>query len=361
MSKTVFIFGAGASVEAGAPTMKDFLDVAEQLKESGKVGDAQAEFNLVFKALSSLSQAQSKATLNLQNIEEVFAAFEMAKLIGKLDPLKAEEIALLPEAMRRVIVRTLEKSVLFPVEARIGLHLPEAYERLRDLLARVAEKHPNIGTYISIITFNYDICLDMTLFQANIPPEYYLGESQRHPNEQFIALLKLHGSLNWFKCPGCGKPVPWKLENYWRGRFLPMINSGGHMVVELSQKLNEFHHCGDQASLKTSYVVPPTWNKSQYHGELESVWAAAARELSTAENIVVCGYSLPLSDHFFRQLYALGTISDRRIKKFLVFDPDKNVEARFVSMLGQAAIDRFSPRPYKFDGEFFDAVEQLFT
>ena len=72
-------------------------------------------------------------------------------------------------------------------------------------------------------------------------------------------------------------------------------------------------------------VVPPTWNKSQYHGELESVWKAAARGLSTAENIIVCGYSLPESDQFFRYLYALGTVGELRLKNLGVFDPNEEV------------------------------------
>jgi hypothetical protein len=71
------------------------------------------------------------------------------------------------------------------------------------------------------------------------------------------------------------------------------------------------------------------------------VWQAAARELSTAENIVVCGYSLPDSDQFFRYLYALGTVGDLRLKRLWVFDPDPGVEDRFKKLLGQAATPRF--------------------
>jgi hypothetical protein len=87
MSKTVFILGAGASFEAGAPLMKDFLDKSEQLRDLGRIPDSQREFDLVFKALAALNHAHSKAVLNVRNIEEVFAAFEMAKLIKRLDPL----------------------------------------------------------------------------------------------------------------------------------------------------------------------------------------------------------------------------------------------------------------------------------
>jgi hypothetical protein len=355
MSKTVFILGAGASLEAGAPLMKDFLDKSEQLRDSGRVPDSQREFDLVFKALAALNRAHSKAVLNVRNIEEVFAAFEMAKLIGRLDPLTGEEIDSLPEAMQRVIVRTLEKSVLFPVEKRVALRLPGQYTGFAKLFTDLASRYQDVGTRASIITFNYDICLDMALYQTQLPIAYYLEPAQA--DARSIPLLKLHGSLNWFKCSACGKPVPWTLRDYWTNRYPSLYE--GEITIEMSQRLNEFKHCANAPSPKSAYVVPPTWNKSQYHAELESVWAAAARELSNAVNIVVCGYSLPQSDHFFRQLYALGTISDRRIRNFRVFDPDENVKNRFISLLGQAAIERFDYRPSHFDGNLFGAVWQL--
>jgi len=352
MSKTVFVLGAGASVEAGAPVMNDFLDKAERLRELGRVSDSQREFDLVFKALAALNHAHSKAVLNVRNIEEVFAAFEMAKLIRRLDPLAIEDIESLPEAMQRVIVRTLEKSVLFPIEKRVGLKLPGKYEGFADLFIHLAQKYPDIGNRASIITFNYDICLDMALYQAQVPIEYYLESTQA--DFRSIPLLKLHGSLNWFKCSGCGKPAPWKLRDYWTNRYQTVYD--GETTMEISQRSHEFKHCPNATTPKSAYVVPPTWNKSQYHGELESVWGAAARELSNASNIIVCGYSLPQSDHFFRQLYALGTISDHRIRNFWVFDPDESVKHRFASLLGQAAIERFEYRGYSFDGNVFGTV-----
>ena len=41
--------------------------------------------------------------------------------------------------------------------------------------------------------------------------------------------------------------------------------------------------------------------------------------------------SLPASDHFFRYLYALGTVGDLRLKRVWVFDPDREVGWRFNS------------------------------
>lgn len=66
-------------------------------------------------------------------------------------------------------------------------------------------------------------------------------------------------------------------------------------------------------------------NKEGYCGQLQSVWARAAKELSEALEIYVVGYSYPRSDAFFRYLYALGTVGGPVLRKFWVFDaaPDR--------------------------------------
>jgi len=88
--------------------------------------------------------------------------------------------------------------------------------------------------------------------------------------------------------------------------------------------------------------------------ELRRVWRAAADSLANAENIFVSGYSLPDTDAFFRDLYALGTIGHARLKRFWVFDPSNTgeVEARFRKLLGQGAAPRFELFKSQFSGMF---------
>ena len=81
--------------------------------------------------------------------------------------------------------------------------------------------------------------------------------------------------------------------------------------------------------------------------------------MASAENIFVSGYSLPESDHFFRYLYALGTVGDLRLKKLWVFDPNGEVGGRFHSLLGQAALPRFEFFPSDFES-MFGHIAKLF-
>ncbi|MHB1587420.1 MAG: hypothetical protein ACYCRH_08255 [Acidiferrobacteraceae bacterium] len=92
MADVVFILGAGASKEGGAPLMADFLDVARTLWETQKVSTSAPAFETVFKAIGHLQQVHSKAELDIINIESVFAAFEMGKLLGRLPGYSAADI-----------------------------------------------------------------------------------------------------------------------------------------------------------------------------------------------------------------------------------------------------------------------------
>jgi len=104
-------------------------------------------------------------------------------------------------------------------------------------------------------------------------------------------------------------------------------------------------------------IVPPTWHKEDYHRQISSVWATAAKELRDVENVFVIGYSLPNSDSFFRYLYGLGTVGKATLKRFHVFNPDESgeVEGRFRNILGTAALARF--RYYRMD--FRNAIDHI--
>jgi hypothetical protein len=132
----------------------------------------------------------------------------------------------------------------------------------------------------------------------------------------------------------------------------PIAVIGDVARLRVARSLNAFSHCNDsQQGSGVPLLVPPTWNKAEHHRTIERVWRHAARELATARNIIVIGYSLPETDAFFRYLYALGTVSDTRIERFWVVDPDETNEVRdrFRALLGPTALSRFEMFPLKFD------------
>ena len=138
--------------------------------------------------------------------------------------------------------------------------------------------------------------------------------------------------------------VQMQLSEYILSILKPMIRKPvkqyrENIPFEIGSKLrtvSEPHSCSKNVTQPEPFIVPPIWNKTDYHKTISNVWAKAAEELSGAEYILVSGYSLPKTDEFFRYLYALGSIGESRIKEFWVYDPDLtgNVRQRYESLLG---------------------------
>jgi hypothetical protein len=343
VSEIVFILGAGASAKAGAPLMWNFLDVAERLLRSGKAGTKNSlseDYKLVFKAIAALQPVYAKGYLDLDNLEAVFAAFEMAALCGGFPESSGIDASKLGPALRRVITSTLEQEIFLPVQRpspeSIGRVLPpEPYGQFADVLAGLKDR-------ASVITFNYDLCLDFACHSRGLPINYCLPAD----GTSGIDVMKLHGSLNWIRCEdqACPGVMPWRLPDYFQdhGWRDALITGAERVRLALIDGLAGFDPHG-KGPCSEPFIVPPTWNKGQHHQGIAPVWAAAAEHLREAQQIVVCGYSLPDSDPFFRYLYALGTVGETRLKSFTVFDPDPSggVEKRFRSLLGRAAERRF--------------------
>lgn len=358
VSRFVFVLGAGASAAAKAPLGSNFMDKARSLLRGGDLHleDAGA-FRLVFKARDALKAVHSKADLDLTNIEVLFSAFEMAALFGRLGSLSEEEVQSLPGAMRRLISRTVELSMEFPIlsspmqgspEAKRGgewtsgtfpkLMPPLPYESFSDLLVKISKR--NWDT-VSVITFNYDLGIDFALHFEGIPYRY--GFSQ--DSAKTIDLLKLHGSLNWGRCAMCKEVMSLDMRECLKRL---KIRAAGSMKFPVSEDLRLLQHCGSQLKSEP-LIVPPTWNKGTLHIGIDRVWKKAARHLSEAEYIFVIGYSYPPTDEFFRYLYALGTIGDGWLEKVMVFNPDQEVGERIKKLLGPLARDKFAALTNGFD------------
>ncbi|PKN63130.1 MAG: hypothetical protein CVU57_20920 [Deltaproteobacteria bacterium HGW-Deltaproteobacteria-15] len=353
MANTVFILGAGASKDAGVPMMGEFLDVAGDLYKRGDVGlsEVQLEFQKVFQGMASLSKAHSKADLDFQNVESIFAAFEMGKLLGGFGDYDRAGMESLVSAMRTLIVKTIEKTMRFPAKPVP----PPPYDRLMQLVDFLLSK-ANPRQTLAFITFNYDLALDVSFSLKGLTPEYGLDSLQSLPVRGAIPLLKLHGSLNWGICPKCKFIVPLEIKNALRSTGWEPIPGTEQGRLEIGAHLKILQHCGTTC-LPEPMIVPPTWNKAGYHYQVSPVWARAARELKEAENIFVIGYSLPQSDFFFKYLYGLGTVGEKILRRFWVIDPDPSGEvmSRFEALLGPGARQRFKPLKKTFK----DAVSEI--
>jgi hypothetical protein len=152
MANTVFILGAGASYQAGVPLMANFLDVAEDLWKTGKVQPFEKQFAKVFEGRSALQQVHSKAQLDIQNIESVFAAFEMGKTLQKFGNFDETEINDLVTSMKSIILSTIETKLEFYSTDR-QIYPPEPYGEFVDLINNLRNQSVPKQD-VAIITFN---------------------------------------------------------------------------------------------------------------------------------------------------------------------------------------------------------------
>lgn len=349
--KTIFILGAGASKQAGAPLMADFLDRAYDLlriKTQGVI-EAKEEFEDVFNAVSELQGVHSKAYLDINNIEIVFGAIEMGLLLRKLGNRDEESIKKLRNSLITLIYKTLEYSIPVPFRnSRISS--PKPYDVFMYVLNDAKKtQHPQDPHQFSFITFNYDLCLDLALFSSGIQFDYCLDAVKNHTHSP---LLKLHGSINWGLSED-DRIIPYNVHET---RLFVGLTDNQDVFCNLGSKLCEKTYEGKPLN-GPPVIVPPTWNKNSYHGQLSNVWSKAADEFAKAENIFIIGYSLPETDSFFRYLYALGAESSVRLRNFVVINKDTTgqVETRFRQIIGKGIESRFKYIPETFE----DGLSQL--
>ena len=358
MSDIVFILGAGASKQCGAPLMADFLDVASRLLRTGEVNDKKEHFEKVFKAIGAMQAVHSKAQLDLTNIESIFTALEISNILQKLPGFQPEEITDVIASLKEVIVKTLEATIYYPtVNSHIGV--PKPYDKFAELVGHLhSEAFPKQTA--SIITFNYDLAIDMALFRTGMGPDYGIppDPSSRNP----IPLYKLHGSLNWASRKDNGTVYPLQLNQYFSKYSFNGWGEHGTCKIPIGSQLKEYFSKHTNIEVEDEpVIVPPTWNKADHHQALSKIWGKAAENLGEARSIFIIGYSLPETDAFFRLLYAFGTVGESPLEKIVVYNPDNSggVNKRFKEMLGPGAVARYEYKELRFDEAINDIKKQF--
>jgi hypothetical protein len=351
MPNTVFVLGAGASKRAGGPLMDDFIDIARDVRLATDLDDADKQsIDRVFTAIGALEKIYSRVPIDLENIEDLFATFEMMNLLGvKLEGVG--EPAGLVESIKVLIVQTLTRRILLPVVAagpnqQGRVHPPEPYRAFVEMIRSLMSSQSLDRHRIALVTFNYDLALDYALHFVGIHADYCLDP---HKQEHGVRLLKLHGSLNWGRCSKCGSTAAYHLKDFFKNRNWPILDQNSAPVkLDVARHLGAVLHCEHHPlNHHAPVIVPPTWNKTRHYDEIATVWQAAVNTLLEADNIVVVGYSLPPGDQFFRLLLAFGL--GQRVRKFRVYDPGVAVEQRYRDTLGPRILRQFKREPGLFE------------
>lgn len=155
---------------------------------------------------------------------------------------------------------------------------------------------------VSIISTNWDVLIEEYLKREKIEynlcfnERYYIDNAKtaKGASSKAVNLIKLHGSINWFKCMNCGTINI--VDNSKCGKFLFEDSTDEHCMK-----------CGETTyddGLLQSQIITPTMIKSINNQLYNNLWSAASNDLREAQKITFIGYTLPLAD--FELRYLLG-------------------------------------------------------
>ena len=182
-----------------------------------------------------------------------------------------------------------------------------------------------------VLTFNYDILLEQALDDIGRPysltPEWWLSRDTPPSGQEYVDLLKLHGSIDWYdrhyhddamrwhseqghdvpdRDPIFGPDPLVQVEPLCRG---PVELHGQHILPRVFRIRNHSEHFPFEESAGSHvvpFLLPLAYDKLLGHDAILDLWENLHRTLDAFSAIVVIGYSMPAYDSYAYE--ALGSL-----------------------------------------------------
>lgn len=205
-----------------------------------------------------------------------------------------------------------------------------------------------------IITFNYDELLDAHLLERFSAQQLYFDklkdkQSDRRRRAARIEdplLVKLHGSVNW-RCAteefekivngaATGKRAGYYIKQVW------LAETGTPSPEDATSPL----------------IIPPLPVKPITNISLFCfLWTKAYEYLHEAEELVICGYSLPDADRLAQSLFA--NFTNRKLRKVTVVDPNPGIMSKWRGLFRRSNVNQHADwMYYETFTEYVDALEE---
>ncbi len=330
---TVVVLGAGAtrgasfvpSLEGTLPPLDgDFFTQAQRLSRN----KPEKLIKDLIKHTVKLFGENFSLTMEgfLTHVEHLSHVFEDYKLAGKPAKNRYQEMR---SCFLQVLAAVLDEAIGRENEC-------EFHEKLVGCLT----------SDDTILSFNYDWLIDSTLkrcgedlwnprigYGVNAYRDsgckfwaYHKGDAAEYPDES-VALLKMHGSMNWFPVALDKKPPRVRLRQRW-------WHQNGQLRFE---------------------IAPPEWNKPIRSGIYKETWRAARRALRESSAMVFIGYSLPETDLPARALFMVDagrSPGAPDLELLVTVNPDREARRRIRRVLS----GRITPKTRIMS---FDTFEEL--
>jgi hypothetical protein len=302
----VIVLGAGASKADGAPLQFDLLRDYFLSEENQQKTAMNAELRSFFHVFYGIDTTSVAKKTEFPTFEEVLGTLELALARNENFRVPKQEGA--DWDQRRIQeCRSHVVSLICSILAKkLGKGPGKGGAHHRTLVQQL----PKTTSNTAFISFNYDLLIDNALADVGFTLDY--GTTFANPVKgggASIGLYKLHGSLNWLRCPICGA----------------LTNTGdvkGASYPTEQRPPCKTWNCGAATS---PIVVPPTFFKVMSDFHLQQVWHAAERAIAAADRIYFCGYSLPDADMHIRYLLKRSEVNRGSTPEVFVITnhPDK--------------------------------------
>jgi hypothetical protein len=319
MRWTLFL-GAGSSRAIGYALTAEILpEIRRRLADPKgfslrSVRDAAEELKLL---LRTFCPDDAIADAQLPLITEVLSVVDLCLAEGEvlrdgIDLTRARRI--LEWAMADILCRPI--------------HTPSV--RATELVQWIDDRRAK-GIEITVVSTNYDTSVDIPLLRGHPLDAIDIGFSRRDvgtgkiaspPSSSSLGLYKLHGSLNWLKCPRCG--------------FI-YVNPLGDIHARVDDPKGDWNTCDCEHSPLEMVLVAPSFVRNVREPSLRAIWQRTFEALRSSTRWLFVGYSLPPEDVAVRSLLlraraARDASSREGPTKVSVFDPSPRVAERYASI-----------------------------
>ena len=331
MTDNVIILGAGASVDAGIPLLVNFVEKMWEFAITGKHnGKALSEedkkiFNEAMKVKNELDGYHGRAAFDDRNMEDILSILSFNLIGGKKSDLEKQKWFI------RAITRTIDLTCNVQHDGKLTKVQQDGHQVYREFWRKLFERFKNsVSSFPTIISFNYDLVLERSLFQTVVGTDYK-PHSVRFPFDG----INLRYHYNFVKdLVFKAKYVPFTMsrgDDFGRedGMILEVTeealrNPVDIEILKLHGSLN-FPTKKGESFFPTNvandpYILPPVINKWVGKNE-EAVWRTGLQKLREAKNIIIVGYSLPQTDIFMQYFLRAGVGPNLNLNKIIVHNP----------------------------------------
>jgi hypothetical protein len=274
MKRVVYVLGAGFSAPLDIPVMKNFVDKARNIRRDN---ESYSYFDDVIRSIQDTVRLSSYFSHDSSNIEEALSVLEMRRNLNgdkewkqlqqfikdvvkvSTPPVPKLDAALLSQGWKQFLFTKDQKwqGYCSFIASLFGMEFfKETHHNSMDVMH--AQRTANREVSYSLISFNYDMVLENVC---------------QYVNEYFRSAQRIKFSTD-----------------------PPTAASG-----DLNPCLVKIH--GDIES----EILPPTFLKGLFQGEVPKAWRVAYNLLTHANHIRVIGYSLPQTDAYVKSLLKAAT------------------------------------------------------